>query len=155
MNGIKKLEKLKLYLTDSEILESFVKYLKTNQINKMCDEIAYEYGIEDVFESSKSTDIDIKVWYEGLSNKDRIDIDDLILSNVDTKKLSNKSVKYITDHLAEEVNVDDIIYSINSEYKVNIINKPDVYNFIFSIIINKVLNKWKSLHCFCLQFVCL
>ena len=51
MNGIKKLEKLKLYLTDSEILESFVKYLKTNQINKMCDEIAYEYGIEDVFES--------------------------------------------------------------------------------------------------------
>lgn len=141
MNGIKKLEKLKLYLTDSEILESFVKYLKTNQINKMCDEIAYEYGIEDVFESSNPTDIDIKVWYEGLSNKDRIDIDDLILSNVDTKKLSNKSVKYITDHLAEEVNVDDIIYSINSEYKVNIINKPDVYNFIFSIIINKVLNK--------------
>ena len=48
MNGIKKLEKLKLYLTDSEILESFVKYLKTNQINKMCDEIVYEYGIEDV-----------------------------------------------------------------------------------------------------------
>lgn len=141
MNGIKKLEKLKLYLTDSEILESFVKYLKTNQINKMCDEIAYEYGIEDVFESSNPTDIDIKVWYEGLSNKDRIDIDDLILSNVDTKKLSNKSVNYITDHLAEEVNVDDIIYSINSEYKVNIINKPDVYNFIFSIIINKVLNK--------------
>lgn len=141
MNGIKKLEKLKLYLTDSEILESFVKYLKTNQINKMCDEIAYEYGIEDVFESSSPTDIDIKVWYEGLSNKDRIDIEDLILSNVDTKKLSNKSVKYITDHLAEEVNVDDIIYSINSEYKVNIINKPDVYNFIFSIIINKVLNK--------------
>ena len=141
MNGIKKLEKLKLYLTDSEILESFVKYLKTNQINKMCDEIAYEYGIEDVFESSNPTDIDIKVWYEGLSNKDRIDIDDLILSNVDIKKLSNKSVKYITDHLAEEVNVDDIIYSINSEYKVNIINKPDVYNFIFSIIINKVLNK--------------
>ena len=141
MNGIKKLEKLKLYLTDSEILESFVKYLKTNQINKMCDEIAYEYGIEDVFESSNPTDIDIKVWYEGLSNKDRIDIDDLILANVDTKKLSNKSVKYITDHLAEEVNVDDIIYSINSEYKVNIINKPDVYNFIFSIIINKVLNK--------------
>ena len=140
MNGIKKLEKLKLYLTDSEILESFVKYLKTNQINKMCDEIAYEYGIEDVFESSNPTDIDIKVWYEGLSNKDRIDIDDLILSNVDTKKFSNKSVKYITDHLAEEVNVDDIIYSINSEYKVNIINKPDVYNFIFSIII-KVLNK--------------
>ena len=140
MNGIKKLEKLKLYLTDSEILESFVKYLKTNQINKMCDEIAYEYGIEDVFESSNPTDIDIKVWYEGLSNKDRIDIDDLILSNVDTKKLSNKSVNYITDHLAEEVNVDDIIYSINSEYKVNIINKPDVYNFIFSIII-KVLNK--------------
>ena len=107
----------------------------------MCDEIAYEYGIEDVFESSNPTDIDIKVWYEGLSNKDRIDIDDLILSNVDTKKLSNKSMKYITDHLAEEVNVDDIIYSINSEYKVNIINKPDVYNFIFSIIINKVLNK--------------
>ena len=141
MNGIKKLEKLKLYLTDSEILESFVKYLKTNQINKMCDEIAYEYGIEDVFESSNPTDIDIKVWYESLSNKDRIDIDDLILSNVDTKKLSNKSVNYITDHLAEEVNVDDIIYSINSEYKVNIINKPDVYNFIFSIIINKVLNK--------------
>ena len=141
MNGIKKLEKLKLYLTDSEILDSFVKYLKTNQINKMCDEIAYEYGIEDVFESSNPTDIDIKVWYEGLSNKDRIDIDDLILSNVDTKKLSNKSMKYITDHLAEEVNVDDIIYSINSEYKVNIINKPDVYNFIFSIIINKVLNK--------------
>ena len=141
MNGIKKLEKLKLYLTDSEILESFVKYLKTNQINKMCDEIAYEYGIEDVFESSNPTDIDIKVWYEGLSNKDRIDINDLILSNVDTNKLSNKSVKYITDHLAEEVNVDDIIYSINSEYKVNIINKPDVYNFIFSIIINKVLNK--------------
>lgn len=141
MNGIKKLEKLKLYLTDSEILESFVKYLKTNQINKMCDEIAYEYGIEDVFESSNPTDIDIKVWYEGLSNKDRIDIDDLILSNVDIKKLSNKSVKYVTDHLAEEVNVDDIIYSINSEYKVNIINKPDVYNFIFSIIINKVLNK--------------
>ena len=141
MNGIKKLEKLKLYLTDSEILESFVKYLKTNQINKMCDEIAYEYGIEDVFENSNPTDIDIKVWYEGLSNKDRIDIDDIILSNVDTKKLSNKSVKYITDHLAEEVNVDDIIYSINSEYKVNIINKPDVYNFIFSIIINKVLNK--------------
>lgn len=141
MNGIKKLEKLKLYLTDSEILESFVKYLKTNQINKMCDEIAYEYGIEDVFESSNPTDIDIKIWYEGLSNKDRIDIDDLILSNVDTKKLSNKSVKYITDHLAEEVNVDDIIYSINSEYKVNIINKPDVYNFIFSVIINKVLNK--------------
>ena len=141
MNVIKKLEKLKLYLTDSEILESFVKYLKTNQINKMCDEIAYEYGIEDVFESSNPTDIDIKVWYEGLSNKDRIDIDDLILSNVDTKKLSNKSVKYITDHLAEEVNVDDIIYSINSEYKVNIINKPDVYNFIFSVIINKVLNK--------------
>ena len=141
MNGIKKLEKLKLYLTDSEILESFVKYLKTNQINKMCDEIAYEYGIEDVFESSNPTDIDIKVWYEGLSNKDRIDIDDLILSNVDTKKFSNKSVKYITDHLAEEVNVDDIIYSINSEYKVNIINKPEVYNFIFSVIINKVLNK--------------
>ena len=141
MNGIKKLEKLKLYLTDSEILESFVKYLKTNQINKMCDEIAYEYGIEDVFESSNPTDIDIKVWYEGLSNKDRIDIDDLILSNVDTKKLSNKCMKYIIDHLAEEVNVDDIIYSINSEYKVNIINKPDVYNFIFSIIINKVLNK--------------
>lgn len=141
MNGIKKLEKLKLYLTDSEILESFVKYLKTNQINKMCDEIAYEYGIEDVFESSNPTDIDIKVWYEGLSNKDKIDIDDLILSNVDTKKLSNKSVNYITDHLAEEVNVDDIIYSINSEYKVNIINKPDVYNFIFSVIINKVLNK--------------
>lgn len=141
MNGIKKLEKLKLYLTDSEILESFVKYLKTNQINKMCDEIAYEYGIEDVFESSNPTDIDIKVWYEGLSNKDRIDIDDLILANVDAKKLSNKSVNYITDHLAEEVNVDDIIYSINSEYKVNIINKPDVYNFIFSIIINKVLNK--------------
>ena len=141
MNGIKKLEKLKLYLTDSEILESFVKYLKTNQINKMCDEIAYEDGIEDVFESSNPTDIDIKVWYEGLSNKDRIDIDDLILSNVDTKKFSNKSVKYITDHLAEEVNVDDIIYSINSEYKVNIINKPDVYNFIFSVIINKVLNK--------------
>lgn len=141
MNGIKKLEKLKLYLTDSEILKSFVKYLKTNQINKMCDEIAYEYGIEDVFESSNPTDIDIKFWYEGLSNKDRIDIDDLILSNVDTKKLSNKSVKYITDHLAEEVNVDDIIYSINSEYKVNIINKPDVYNFIFSVIINKVLNK--------------
>ena len=141
MNGIKKLEKLKLYLTDSEILESFVKYLKTNQINKMCDEIAYEYGIEDVFESSNPTDIDIKVWYEGLSSKDRIDIEDLILSNVDTKKLSNKSVKYITDHLAEEVNVDDIIYSINSEYKVNIINKPDVYNFIFSVIINKVLNK--------------
>ena len=140
MNGIKKLEKLKLYLTDSEILESFVKYLKTNQINKMCDEIAYEYGIEDVFENSNPTDIDIKVWYEGLSNKDRIDIDDLILANVDTKKLSNKSVKYVTDHLAEEVNVDDIIYSINSEYKVNIINKPDVYNFIFSIII-KVLNK--------------
>lgn len=140
MNGIKKLEKLKLYLTDSEILESFVKYLKTNQINKMCDEIAYEYGIEDVFESSNPTDIDIKVWYEGLSNKDRIDIDDLILSNVDTKKLSNKCMKYIIDHLAEEVNVDDIIYSINSEYKVNIINKPDVYNFIFSIII-KVLNK--------------
>ena len=140
MNGIKKLEKLKLYLTDSEILESFVKYLKTNQINKMCDEIAHEYGIEDVFESSNPTDIDIKVWYEGLSNKDRIDIDDLILANVDIKKLSNKSVNYITDHLAEEVNVDDIIYSINSEYKVNIINKPDVYNFIFSIII-KVLNK--------------
>ena len=140
MNGIKKLEKLKLYLTDSEILESFVKYLKTNQINKMCDEIAYEYGIEDVFESSNPTDIDIKVWYESLSNKDRIDIDDLILSNVDTKKLSNKCMKYVTDHLAEEVNVDDIIYSINSEYKVNIINKPDVYNFIFSIII-KVLNK--------------
>ena len=140
MNGIKKLEKLKLYLTDSEILESFVKYLKTNQINKMCDEIAYEYGIEDVFESSNPTDIDIKVWYEGLSNKDRIDIDDLILSNVDTKKLSNKCMKYIIDHLAEEVNVDEIIYSINSEYKVNIINKPDVYNFIFSIII-KVLNK--------------
>lgn len=140
MNGIKKLEKLKLYLTDSEILESFVKYLKTNQINKMCDEIAYEYGIEDVFESSNPTDIDIKVWYEGLSNKDRIDIDDLILANVDTKKLSNKSVKYVTDHLTEEVNIDDIIYSINSEYKVNIINKPDVYNFIFSIII-KVLNK--------------
>ena len=141
MNGIKKLEKLKLYLTDSEILESFVKYLKTNQINKMCDEIAYEYGIEDVFESSNPTDIDIKVWYEGLSNKDKIDIEDLILSNVDIKKLSNKSVKYVTDHLAEEVNVDDIIYSINSEYKVNIINKPDVYNFIFSVIINKVLNK--------------
>ena len=141
MNGIKKLEKLKLYLTDSEILESFVKYLKTNQINKMCDEIAYEYGIEDVFESSNPTDIDIKVWYEGLSNKDRIDIEDLILSNVDTKKLSNKCMKYVIDHLAEEVNVDDIIYSINSEYKVNIINKPDVYNFIFSIIINKVLNK--------------
>ena len=141
MNGIKKLEKLKLYLTDSEILESFVKYLKTNQINKMCDEIAHEYGIEDVFESSNPTDIDIKVWYEGLSNKDRIDIDDLILSNVDTKKLSNKCMKYVIDHLAEEVNVDDIIYSINSEYKVNIINKPDVYNFIFSIIINKVLNK--------------
>ena len=141
MNGIKKLEKLKLYLTDSEILESFVKYLKTNQINKMCDEIAYEYGIEDVFESSNPTDIDIKIWYEGLSNKDRIDIDDLILTNVDIKKLSNKSVKYVTDHLAEEVNVDDIIYSINSEYKVNIINKPDVYNFIFSVIINKVLNK--------------
>ena len=140
MNGIKKLEKLKLYLTDSEILESFVKYLKTNQINKMCDEIAYEYGIEDVFESSNPTDIDIKVWYESLSNKDRIDIDDLILANVDTKKLSNKCMKYIIDHLAEEVNVDDIIYSINSEYKVNIINKPDVYNFIFSIII-KVLNK--------------
>lgn len=140
MNGIKKLEKLKLYLTDSEILESFVKYLKTNQINKMCDEIAYEYGIEDVFESSNPTDIDIKVWYEGLSNKDRIDIDDLILSNVDIKKLSNKCMKYVIDHLAEEVNVDDIIYSINSEYKVNIINKPDVYNFIFSIII-KVLNK--------------
>ena len=140
MNGIKKLEKLKLYLTDSEILESFVKYLKTNQINKMCDEIAYEYGIEDVFESSNPTDIDIKVWYESLSNKDRIDIDDLILSNVDTKKLSNKCMKYVIDHLAEEVNVDDIIYSINSEYKVNIINKPDVYNFIFSIII-KVLNK--------------
>ena len=140
MNGIKKLEKLKLYLTDSEILESFVKYLKTNQINKMCDEIAYEYGIEDVFESSNPTDIDIKVWYEGLSNKDRIDIDDLILSNVDTKKLSNKCMKYVIHHLAEEVNVDDIIYSINSEYKVNIINKPDVYNFIFSIII-KVLNK--------------
>lgn len=140
MNGIKKLEKLKLYLTDSEILESFVKYLKTNQINKMCDEIAYEYGIEDVFESSNPTDIDIKVWYEGLSNKDRIDIDDLILANVDTKKLSNKCMKYVIDHLAEEVNVDDIIYSINSEYKVNIINKPDVYNFIFSIII-KVLNK--------------
>ena len=140
MNGIKKLEKLKLYLTDSEILESFVKYLKTNQINKMCDEIAYEYGIEDIFESSNPTDIDIKVWYEGLSNKDRIDIDDLILSNVDTKKLSNKCMKYVIDHLAEEVNVDDIIYSINSEYKVNIINKPDVYNFIFSIII-KVLNK--------------
>ena len=140
MNGIKKLEKLKLYLTDSEILESFVKYLKTNQINKMCDEIAYEYGIEDVFESSNPTDIDIKVWYEGLSNKDRIDIDDLILSNVDTKKLSNKCMKYVIDHLAEEVNIDDIIYSINSEYKVNIINKPDVYNFIFSIII-KVLNK--------------
>ena len=140
MNGIKKLEKLKLYLTDSEILESFVKYLKTNQINKMCDEIAYEYGIEDVFESSNPTDIDIKVWYEGLSDKDRIDIDDLILSNVDTKKLSNKCMKYVIDHLAEEVNVDDIIYSINSEYKVNIINKPDVYNFIFSIII-KVLNK--------------
>ena len=141
MNGIKKLEKLKLYLTDSEILESFVKYLKTNQINKMCDEIAYEYGIEDVFESSNPTDIDIKVWYEGLSNKDRIDIDDLILANVDTKKLSNKCMKYVIDHLAEEVNVDDIIYSINSEYKVNIINKPDVYNFIFSVIINKVLNK--------------
>ena len=141
MNGIKKLEKLKLYLTDSEILESFVKYLKTNQINKMCDEIAYEYGIEDVFESSNPTDIDIKVWYESLSNKDRIDIDDLILANVDTKKLSNKCMKYVIDHLAEEVNVDDIIYSINSEYKVNIINKPDVYNFIFSIIINKVLNK--------------
>ena len=140
MNGIKKLEKLKLYLTDSEILESFVKYLKINQINKMCDEIAYEYGIEDVFESSNPTDIDIKVWYEGLSNKDRIDIDDLILANVDTKKLSNKCMKYVIDHLAEEVNVDDIIYSINSEYKVNIINKPDVYNFIFSIII-KVLNK--------------
>ena len=140
MNGIKKLEKLKLYLTDSEILESFVKYLKTNQINKMCDEIAHEYGIEDVFESSNPTDIDIKVWYEGLSNKDRIDIDDLILANVDTKKLSNKCMKYVIDHLAEEVNVDDIIYSINSEYKVNIINKPDVYNFIFSIII-KVLNK--------------
>ena len=140
MNGIKKLEKLKLYLTDSEILESFVKYLKTNQINKMCDEIAYEYGIEDVFESSNPTDIDIKVWYEGLSNKDRIDIDDLILANVDIKKLSNKCMKYVIDHLAEEVNVDDIIYSINSEYKVNIINKPDVYNFIFSIII-KVLNK--------------
>ena len=140
MNGIKKLEKLKLYLTDSEILESFVKYLKTNQINKMCDEIAYEYGIEDVFESSNPTDIDIKVWYEGLSNKDRIDIDDLILANVDTKKLSNKCMKYVIDHLAEEVNIDDIIYSINSEYKVNIINKPDVYNFIFSIII-KVLNK--------------
>ena len=140
MNGIKKLEKLKLYLTDSEILESFVKYLKTNQINKMCDEIAYEYGIEDVFESSNPTDIDIKVWYEGLSNKDKIDIDDLILANVDTKKLSNKCMKYVIDHLAEEVNVDDIIYSINSEYKVNIINKPDVYNFIFSIII-KVLNK--------------
>ena len=140
MNGIKKLEKLKLYLTDSEILESFVKYLKTNQINKMCDEIAYEYGIEDVFESSNPTDIDIKVWYEGLSNKDRIDIDDLILANVDTKKLSNKCMKYVIDHLAEEVNVDDIIYSINSEYKVNIINKPDVYNFILSIII-KVLNK--------------
>ena len=140
MNGIKKLEKLKLYLTDSEILENFVKYLKTNQINKMCDEIAYEYGIEDVFESSNPTDIDIKVWYEGLSNKDRIDIDDLILANVDTKKLSNKCMKYVIDHLAEEVNVDDIIYSINSEYKVNIINKPDVYNFIFSIII-KVLNK--------------
>lgn len=140
MNGIKKLEKLKLYLTDSEILESFVKYLKTNQINKMCDEIAHEYGIENVFESSNPTDIDIKVWYEGLSNKDKIDIDDLILSNVDTKKLSNKCVKYVIDHLAEEVNVDDIIYSINSEYKVNIINKPDVYNFIFSIII-KVLNK--------------
>ena len=140
MNGIKKLEKLKLYLTDSEILESFVKYLKTNQINKMCDEIAHEYGIEDVFESSNTTDIDIKVWYEGLSNKDRIDIDDLILANVDTKKLSNKCMKYVIDHLAEEVNVDDIIYSINSEYKVNIINKPDVYNFIFSIII-KVLNK--------------
>ena len=140
MNGIKKLEKLKLYLTDSEILESFVKYLKTNQINKMCDEIAYEYGIEDVFESSNPTDIDIKVWYEGLSNKDRIDIDDLILANVDTKKLSNKCMKYVIDHLAEEVNVDDIIYSINSEYKVNIINKPDVYNFIFSIRI-KVLNK--------------
>ena len=140
MNGIKKLEKLKLYLTDSEILESFVKYLKTNQINKMCDEIAYEYGIEDVFESSNPTDIDIKVWYEGLSNKDRIDIDDLILANVDTKKLSNKCMKYVIDHLAEEVNGDDIIYSINSEYKVNIINKPDVYNFIFSIII-KVLNK--------------
>ena len=140
MNGIKKLEKLKLYLTDSEILESFVKYLKTNQINKMCDEIAYEYGIEDVFESSNPTDIDIKVWYEGLSNKDRIDIDDLILANVDTKKLSNKCMKYVIDHLAEEVNVDDIIYSINYEYKVNIINKPDVYNFIFSIII-KVLNK--------------
>ena len=140
MNGIKKLEKLKLYLTDSEILESFVKYLKTNQINKMCDEIAYEYGIEDVFESSNPTDIDIKVWYAGLSNKDRIDIDDLILANVDTKKLSNKCMKYVIDHLAEEVNVDDIIYSINSEYKVNIINKPDVYNFIFSIII-KVLNK--------------
>ena len=140
MNGIKKLEKLKLYLTDSEILESFVKYLKTNQINKMCDEIAYEYGIEDVFENSNPTDIDIKVWYEGLSNKDRIDIDDLILANVDTKKLSNKCMKYVIDHLAEEVNVDDIIYSINSEYKVNIINKPDVYNFIFSIII-KVLNK--------------
>ena len=140
MNGIKKLEKLKLYLTDSEILESFVKYLKTNQINKMCDEIAYEYGIEDVFESSNPTDIDIKVWYESLSNKDRIDIDDLILANVNTKKLSNKCMKYVIDHLAEEVNVDDIIYSINSEYKVNIINKPDVYNFIFSIII-KVLNK--------------
>ena len=144
MNGIKKLEKLKLYLTDSEILESFVKYLKTNQINKMCDEIAYEYGIEDVFESSNPTDIDIKVWYEGLSNKDRIDIDDLILSNVDTKKLSNKCMKYVIDHLAEEVNVDDIIYSINSEYKVNIINKPDVYNFIFLIIINKVLNSIKK-----------
>ena len=140
MNGIKKLEKLKLYLTDSEILESFVKYLKTNQINKMCDEIAYEYGIEDVFESSNPTDIDIKVWYESLSNKDRIDIDDLILANENTKKLSNKCMKYVIDHLAEEVNVDDIIYSINSEYKVNIINKPDVYNFIFSIII-KVLNK--------------
>lgn len=140
MNASKKLERIKLYLTDSEILESFVKYLKSNELNKLCNEIANEYGISDIFESSKtkSNVVDIKKWYENLANKDRFNVDDLILADVNLDKFFDKSSKWMIDHLAEEVNVENIIYNLNQEYKIVVEDNDDLYNFIFVTILRYV-----------------
>lgn len=140
MNASKKLERIKLYLTDSEILESFVKYLKSNELNKLCNEIANEYGISDIFESSKlkSNVVDIKKWYENLANKDRFNVDDLILADVNLDKFFNKSSKWMIDHLSEEVNVENIIYNLNKEYKIVVEDNDDLYNFIFVTILRYV-----------------
>lgn len=140
MNASKKLERIKLYLTDSEILESFVKYLKSNELNKLCNEIANEYGISDIFESSKPklNVVDIKKWYESLANKDRFHVDDIILADVNLDKFFDKSSKWMIDHLAEEVNVEDIIYNLNQEYKIVVEDNDDLYNFIFITILRYV-----------------